>query len=166
MCGATPHNQRLHQEIHFVLLGADFWKSLWSGENQRRSVRQACAIVMSEGIIRANQRTVEKQASACGAHLAFPLLPRAKASQFTDCTNVLFFTVISHFVQSQYLIWIWCQQHLWSKLGQEKQKTVFRDRLCRDILERLSRSQAQMGRGSPPCKTSDCILLLGLRNTL
>lgn len=25
----APHNQSLHQEIHFILFRADFWKSLW-----------------------------------------------------------------------------------------------------------------------------------------
>ena len=84
MCGATPHNQRLHQEIHFVLLGADFWKSLWSGENRRSCVRRACAIVKSEDIIGANQQTIEKQASTCGARSAFQFLPRAKVSVFSD----------------------------------------------------------------------------------
>lgn len=76
MCGAAPHNQRLHQEIHFVLLGADFWKSLWSGENRRSCV--------SEDIIGANQQTIEKQASTCGARSAFQFLPRAKVSVFSD----------------------------------------------------------------------------------
>ena len=32
------------------------------------------------------------------------------------------------------------------------EKMVCHDQVWRDILERLSRSQAQMGRGSPPCK--------------
>lgn len=30
MCAAVPHNECLHQEVHFILFGTDFWKSLWS----------------------------------------------------------------------------------------------------------------------------------------
>lgn len=38
----APHNERLHQEVHFILFGADFWKCLRSGERIRK-FRSVCA---------------------------------------------------------------------------------------------------------------------------
>lgn len=53
----SPHNQSLHQEIHFILLGADFWKGLWSTQNQS----SITAIVKGIHITRPNQQSKKKE---------------------------------------------------------------------------------------------------------
>lgn len=56
----SPHNQSLHQEIHFILFGADFWKGLWSRKNQR-----SITAIFKWTHIRPSQQSTEKLATSC-----------------------------------------------------------------------------------------------------
>ncbi len=98
----APHNQSLHQEIHFILFGADFWKSLWSRKNQRR---RACHCQGE----RPNQLTIEKQANPCGARSAFSLLPCVvfKPSALRAVTEFLLFHSHQPFCAVMIIISVW-----------------------------------------------------------
>lgn len=72
----APHNQRLHQEIHFILFGADFWKSLWSRKNQRSSLRWG-----EKRKVRPNQQSFEEWANPCSAHSALSFFTMSSGRQ-------------------------------------------------------------------------------------
>lgn len=107
----APHNQRLHQEIHFILFGADFWESLWSRKNQRSSLRCVCVcvIVRRKDVIRPNQLTIEKQANPCGACSAFSFLPCVvfKPSALRAVTEFLLFHSHQSFCAVMIIISLW-----------------------------------------------------------
>ena len=88
----------------------------------------------------------------------------------TECDNLLIPFDIYSIEIEQYKDWLWCQQCISNWFGQGQEKTGnfvankfignrrwSHDWVRKSILERLSVSQAGMGRGSPLCETHDCI---------
>lgn len=59
---AVPHYEGLHQEIHFILFRADFWKSLWSTINYSNSLWRTATRL---DLIRPYEQATEKHTSTC-----------------------------------------------------------------------------------------------------
>lgn len=91
---AVPHYERLHQEIHFILFRADFWKSLWSKIKDRDSVRFTAK---SLDLIRPYEQATERHTSTCVAVLVLRLLSEVIPGRQLCLT---LFRVVKHFVVS------------------------------------------------------------------